>query len=149
MLRLTWLAIALLTALPPFAFGQQITGNPPKDLRAAEDQLREALVKADTATLSKLLTDDYLRTPPTLPNTTKSQYFEVLRSGKLKYFSIDTKEATYRTYGDTAIVNSVTAFRVLVNGQQRDEVLRILSVWVKQNGQWRLAAVQGNPTPTE
>jgi ketosteroid isomerase-like protein len=143
------LVIAILVSLLPSALAQQISGNPPKDLLAAEDQLQKALVKGDTETLSTLLTDDYLRTPPTTPNTTKAQYFEAIHSGAIKYLSFETKEATYRTYGITVIVNSVTAIRVSVNGQQRDEVLRLINVWVKQDGRWQLAAVQGNPMPTQ
>jgi ketosteroid isomerase-like protein len=149
MLRTTLLAIAILISIHPSARAQQITGNPPKEMRAAEDQLQKALVKGDTETLSKLLTDDYLRTPPTTPNTTKTQYLDALRSGTLKYFSIEAKESHYRSYGDTVIVNSVSAIRVNINGQQRDEVLRLINVWIRQNGRWQLAAVQGNPLPSQ
>jgi ketosteroid isomerase-like protein len=149
MLRTTLLAIAILISILPSARAQQTTGNPPKEMRAAEEQFQKALVKSDTETLSKLLADDYLRTPPTTPNTTKTQYLDALRSGTLKYFSIEDKESHYRTYGDTVIVNAVTAIRVNINGQQRDEVLRLISVWIKQNGRWQLAAVQGNPLPTQ
>jgi len=139
----------MLISILPSARAQQMTGNPPKEMRAAEDQLQKALVKGDTETLSQLLTDDYLRTPPTTPNTTKTQYLDALRSGTLKYSSIEAKESHYRTYGDIVIVNSVTAIRVNINGQQRDEVLRLINVWIKQNGRWQLAAVQGNPLPSQ
>ena len=149
MLRKTLLAFAIVISILPSARAQQITGNPPKEMRAAEDRLQKALVKGDTETLSKLLADDYLRTPPTTPNTTKTQYLDALRSGTLKYFSIEAKESHYRTYGDTVIVNSVSAIRVNINGQQRDEVLRLINVWIKQNGRWQLAAVQGNPLPSQ
>jgi ketosteroid isomerase-like protein len=149
MLRTTLLAIAIFTSMLPSAGGQQVSGNPPEGMRAAEDQFQKALVKGDTEALSRLLTDDFLRTPPTTPNTTKAQYFDALRSGTLKYLSIEAKESKYRTYGGTVIVNSVTALRVSVNGQQRDEVLRLLSVWIKQDGRWKLAAVQGNPLPSQ
>jgi ketosteroid isomerase-like protein len=149
MLRTTLLAIAILISILPSARAQQITGNPPAEMRAAEDQLQKALVKGDTETLSKLLADDYLRTAPTTPNTTKTQYLDALRSGTLKYFSIEAKESHYRTYGDTVIVNSVSAIRVNINGQQRDEVLRLINVWIKKDGRWQLAAVQGNPLPSQ
>ena len=69
MLRTALLAIAILVSILPSARAQQMTGNPPAEMRAAEDQLQKALVKGDTETLSKLLADDYLRTPPTTPNT--------------------------------------------------------------------------------
>ena len=149
MLRKTLLAFAIVISILPSARAQQITGNPPKEMRAAEDRLQKALVKGDTEALSKLLADDYLRTPPTTPNTTKTQYLDALRSGTLKYSSIEAKESHYRTYGDTVIVNSVSAIRVNINGQQRDEVLRLINVWIKQNGRWQLAAVQGNPLPSQ
>jgi ketosteroid isomerase-like protein len=148
MFRTTLLGIAILASLLPSALAQQPSVNPPEDFRAAENHFREALLKSDTATLSKILTDDFLRTPPTTARTTKAQYLEALRTGSLKYLSIETQEAKYRTYGNTVLVDSVAALRVRINGQETEVQLRLLSVWIKQNGRWLLAAVQGNQMPT-
>jgi ketosteroid isomerase-like protein len=106
------------------------------------------LLKSDTEALSKILTDDFLRTPPTTARTTKTQYLEALRTGSLKYLSIETQEAKYRTYGNTVVVDSIAAIGVRIAGQETQVQLRLLSVWIKQNGQWQLAAVQGNQMPT-
>jgi ketosteroid isomerase-like protein len=147
MLRTTLLGTAILTSLLPSALAQQTSGNPPKGLRAAEDQFREAVLKGDTKTLSRILTDDFLRTPPTTPRTNKAQYLESLRTGSFKYLSMETQEAKYRTYGNTVVVDSVARNRVRIDGQESEMQVRLLSVWIKRNGRWQLAAVQGNQMP--
>jgi ketosteroid isomerase-like protein len=116
-------------------------------IKKLEQELRQALIKADGDTLSKMLTDDFIRTPPTTPATTKSQWLEALGSGRLKYLSFETIEAKYRPHGDTVLVNSVARLRVSRGGEELQPQLRILDVWVKQQGRWLLASVQGNEMP--
>jgi ketosteroid isomerase-like protein len=149
MLKTTVIATLFLAMLCAPIYAQKVTGNAPADFLAAQAKFDAALQKADTETIAAMLTDDFLRTPPASPNTTKTQWLEALRTGAVKYLSIHPKEANYRMYGDTVIGNAVTQFRVSVNGQTRDETLRLLSVWVKQNGRWMFAAVQGNPMPAQ
>jgi hypothetical protein len=43
------------------------------------------------------------------------------------------------------VVNSVAKIRAKSATGEADLTLRLLGVWVKQSGEWREAAVQGNP----
>ena|SRR5579864_8787732 len=147
MLKRTLLAVVGLAFLCAPTHAQKVTGNAPQDFLAAQAKFDAALQKADTETIAAMLTDDFLRTPPSTPNTTKTQWLESMQTGALKYLSIQTQEANYRMYGDTVVGNSVTAFRVSRNGQPIEETLRLLTVWVKRNGRWMFAAVQGNAMP--
>jgi len=45
------------------------------------------------------------------------------------------------------LVNSVAKIRAKTSTGEADLMLRLLAVWIKQNGEWREAAVQGNPMP--
>ena len=97
----------------------------------------------------ELLMDDFVRSPPGLPDTTKAQYLDALRSGKLKYSSAERKEVRYRMYGDTVLVNQLAKVSGRVNGQRREDTIRALFVWINQNGHWLLAAIQANLAPAQ
>jgi ketosteroid isomerase-like protein len=144
------ISAALALVIAP-AGAQKQSGGPEamETVKKLEQEFREALLKRDTEAIGKMLTNDFIRTPPTTPSTTKVQWLELIRTGKQQYLAFETKEATYRVYGDTVIVNAVANLRVRRDGQQAtDTQLRILQVWVKQNGRWLLAAIQGNQTPS-
>ena len=139
-------AILSTTILLP-AFSQQV--KPPKDLLETQEKFIQALRRNDADTLSQLLMDDFVRSPPDLPDTTKAQYLEAIRSGKLKYSSTERKEERHRVYGDAVLVNAINKITVVIDGQQRERTIRTLSVWINQNGRWLLAAVQANLAPAQ
>jgi len=117
------------------------------EVKKAEAAMREALTHSDTKAMGRLLTGDFVRTPPSTPATTKAEWIGQIESGRLKYIAFEVQEAKYRAYGDTVLVNSVAKIRAKSAAGEADLLLRLLAVWVKQNGEWREAAVQGNPMP--
>ena len=112
-----------------------------KKLEAVYEQ---ALVQRDMKTLDRLMTSDFIRTPPASSPTTKAEYLSQIETGRLQYVSHEIKESNYRVFGDTVLVHSVVRVRTRSNGKEGDSLLRLLHVWVKQDGQWRVAAVQGS-----
>jgi ketosteroid isomerase-like protein len=128
-----------------FALGQ---ASPPKEMLAVETEFWSALIKADIEAMSRILTSDFLRTPPGGAPTDKPTYIELVRSGRLKYISIDRKDVQYRVYGDTVVVNRTAPIRTSgASGRTSDTELRLISVWVRQSGRWMLAALQGTDVP--
>jgi ketosteroid isomerase-like protein len=97
--------------------------------------------------MGRLLVDDFIRTPPSTPATTKAEWIGQIESGRLRYVSFEVQDSKYRAYGDTVLVNSVAKIRAKSANGEADLTLRLLGVWVKQSGEWREAAVQGNPMP--
>jgi ketosteroid isomerase-like protein len=119
-------------------------------VKKGEETLRQSLMKRDTKTLAKLMTDDFVRIPPATPATPRAEYFSILESGRLQYLSFEVDDAQFRAYGDTVIVQALVHLRTR-SGDDRppaESHLRLLNVWVKQNGEWRLATIQGNQAPT-
>jgi ketosteroid isomerase-like protein len=119
----------------------------PKELLAAEQRFREAQLRSDADTMAATLTEDFIRSPPNLPETTKSQYVDAIRSGTQKYLSIKVREVKYRVYGDTILENVIQDVTTLRSGQQGFSRTRALYVWIKRNSGWMLAAIQGNSAP--
>jgi ketosteroid isomerase-like protein len=113
-------------------------------VRARQSELEQALVQADVAKLDRMLTADFLRTPPGGRNTDKAAYSAILASGQLKYISFENSEQKYRVYGDTVLLTEMSKIRTRSGQRAESETtLRLLWVWVKRNGEWLLAGVEG------
>jgi uncharacterized protein (TIGR02246 family) len=103
-----------------------------------EQQWVDAVVKADTAMLDKLYTDDMLYTHSSGTVDTKASYIDSLKTSKAKYTSIERDEIRVRLYGATAIVTCRSVIKVNNNTIPA----RYIHVYVKQKGVWRMAAHQ-------
>ena len=117
-------------------------------VRKAQTDVQQILVRGDAAALGNILTEDFVRTPPDGIDTNKSEYISQIAAGRLKYLSTDNIEDRYRAYGNTVLVNTLTNVRYRANGAERLVKLKVMWVWVRQAGQWRLAAVQGTEVRT-
>jgi ketosteroid isomerase-like protein len=124
------LLAAALTASAQEAAGQAVL--------ALEDQWTDALVKANTGFLERLYTDDivYVHTNGTV--NTKSQVIEGIQSGKAKYLSVERSDVKVQDYGDTQIVT----FRAVIKVNTVTLPSRMIHVFVRRNGTWRMAAYQ-------
>ncbi len=133
----TWIVLA---ALPLAAQDANIDA-----VKQRASQLEQALTHADMATLEKMVTDDFIRTPPGGRDTNKKEWLGLVQSGRLQYVAFEDSEQRYRSYGDTVIVNAVSNIHARTSGgPERESKLKLIWVWVKQDGEWKLAAVQGN-----
>jgi hypothetical protein len=113
-----------------------------KEILAIDSQRYEAMQKRDMAALDRLHADGlvFINTKGRLLN--KAEYLEEVRSGNLKFLSVDTNDYRFCIYGDTVIMNgranSVVEYHGVVNKRPR----RFTSVFIKMQGQWRLVAHQ-------
>jgi ketosteroid isomerase-like protein len=134
------LVLAALLAAPLAAQDSAIDA-----VRARAHQLEEALTHRDMATLEDIVTDDFLRTPPGGRDTNKQQWLGLVESKRLQYVAFEDSDERFRAYGDTVIINNVSNIHVrATDGAERELKLKLIWVWVKLDGKWKLAAVQGN-----
>lgn len=140
------MARLLCTALLVLQLGFPLAAqNPDVDaVREMSRRLERALIASDTKTLDQLLTDDFVRTPPNGRDTNKAEYLSIIASGELKYFSFQNREEKFHSYPNTVILNQLSDVRGRTGTAPELEVrLKLLWVWIKRDGSWRLAAVQG------
>lgn len=113
-----------------------------KEVLAIDNERYEAMQKKDMAALDRLHGDGlvFINTKGRMLN--KAEYLEEIRSGALKFLSVETDEYTFCVYGDTVIMSgrakSVVEYHGVVNKKPR----RFTSVFIKMQGQWRLVAHQ-------
>jgi ketosteroid isomerase-like protein len=136
-------------------FAQEATNTGASDSAGAEQQvkqleqqIRSQVVKGDTSGLQQYLTDDSVIIGADGTMSNKNQSIADIRTGKVKYSSIDVKEERVRTYGDTAIFNGLATVKLTIDGQDRSGDYRVTIVWVKQNGQWKRASFQATRVQT-
>ena len=99
----------------------------------------------DTATLGRLLADDFLGIGPLGFMLTKEQWLDRYVSGGLHYDAFALEEARVRPYGDAAVVTGRQVQAGTVRGHDLPSGGRVTLIWVRPDGEWRLAGWQMSP----
>jgi ketosteroid isomerase-like protein len=106
-------------------------------VEAARD---EAMQKGDMAVLNRIYADNIVIINTRGRLLTKAQRLADFQSGDLRFLSFDQGDYAFHIYGDTVVLtgraNSVVQFHGKVNRIPRTFTL----TYVKQNGEWQLAA---------
>jgi len=116
--------------------------GPEDAVRNAEKQWAAAVVAGDFAAVDRLLSSSLIYAHSTGVIETKAEYLGKLRSGTQKYTGIDHESLTVKMHGDAAVAHSKVRMRGTNAQGPFDNVLMMLHLWVKEGGQWRLAAHQ-------
>lgn len=117
------------------------------EIRAADRRWAAAVKGGDLATLERMYTPGLIYAHATGKVEDKAQYIGRLKSGKQKYTDVIIESTKIVPYGDSAVSHSnVRTIGTNDNGPFNDHVMMI-HVWVKQGGEWRLAAHQTTKIP--
>ncbi len=119
---------------------------------ANERRRQDALLAADTHTLSTLLSPDLVYVHSTAARDDLSSYLAKLQSGSLKYLSLVFDEFQAQQRADTVVVTGRMQAQVSRDGQVKTVRSVFMTVWREEKdskGQpsWRLWAHQGTPLP--
>jgi len=119
-----------------------------QEVNKVSDEIIEALGRTDVAAIDRLFADDYIVTQ-SFGLTSKAQLLDAYKSGRLKYTSASGKDRSVRVYGDTAVTTGI----LMLKGQNPNGDFtinaRCTSVFVKQQGRWRLVAAQLSEIPQQ
>jgi ketosteroid isomerase-like protein len=111
-------------------------------VKQADQQVADAVMKNDLATLERILGDDLTYSHSTGRVETKAQFIGVLKSGEMKYESVQMRDASVRLYGNTAILTGSPMMKTNYKGQASTADLKVLRVYMKRGGVWKLVAHQ-------
>jgi uncharacterized protein DUF4440 len=128
---------------------QTFTGNVEQQIRTLHDQGRQAALKGDAGFFEDHMADNYFGIGGDGRLRTKAESIQDLKSGGVKYESIDERDVKVTTYGNTAIVNSTASVKLTSNGKPIGGDYRATFVYVKQGANWREAAFQATPVTQE
>jgi hypothetical protein len=139
--RIVLLCLTVLIAMP-LAAAQTGQSKTAEAVLGLEREWREALLKADLSKLETLYDDNLVYTHSSGVVDDKAKYIASLRTGALKYESIEFSEQKANVYNDTAVVTSRVAFKVINQGTPGTFNVRMIHVYVRDGGRWRMVAHQ-------
>lgn len=116
-----------------------------REIIAADQALNEAFVRGDVAALERIMTDDYVSTSPLGNVRNRTEALDMQRAGLRRSFSLVADDVRVRVYGDSAVLTSRRIERGEFRGRDVSGQFRTTRVYVRQDGRWRLAAMQTTP----
>ena len=117
-----------------------------KEVLAALDAYKQALIARDAAALSKVLSDDLTYTHSSNKHEDKAAVLESLKGGT-HVEAIDFKDIKTRLYGNMAVVTADADFRNNVEGTVSLLHLHVIHVFVKSSHGWQMVARQTTRYP--
>lgn len=102
-----------------------------------------AIVKKDTATLDRLLAEDFTGTSPTAHIYTKAMAIDDLKSGAYVVTSMDLDEISVNSYGDVAVAFASQEEKSRYGGKDISGHYHYTDVWAKKDGRWQAVASHG------
>ena len=141
-LRVSLVLIAALVQLTHAQASASKTAKVEDEILAVEKQRVDALTHSDFAALDRILSDDLLYTHSSGVTETKAEYLGQLKAGTLKYVSVEHRETRVRLFGSTALITGKTRIKAVARGQELNNDLTFLIVYVKQKSAWRMVSWQ-------
>lgn len=113
-----------------------------KDVEAVEHARMAAVEKRDADAVARFLTDDFTSIGTAGRRLTKQEYLDGLRANPAPV-SMVHDEVQIRVYGDTAVITGRSTVTRLADAAPAGPT-RYTHVYVRQGGQWKLAAMQNS-----
>lgn len=117
------------------------------DVAAASEKLRVLMLKPDRAALGSLLVEELSYGHSSARVDTKASLIDSLLTGASVFPSLAVDNQTIRIVGNNAIVRHILSGDTISKGKPGKINLHVLTVWQKQNGEWKLIARQAVSMP--
>jgi ketosteroid isomerase-like protein len=111
-------------------------------VKKVSEELRMAMINADKAKLENLVTDQLSYGHSGGHIDDKKEFVEKIVSGKSDFVTIDIAGQTILISGKTAIVRHILKAQTNDSGKPGEVQLRVMLVWQKLKGGWKLLARQ-------
>jgi ketosteroid isomerase-like protein len=134
--------ILLLIAILPCFSMLHAQSRQEKAVQTAVEELRKAIIDANGALLENLTASQLSYGHSSGQLDDKKTFVEKIVSGKSDFVSIDLVEQTISISGKVALVRHILHAKTNDGGKPGEVHLRILLVWQKKGGQWKLLARQ-------
>ena len=119
------------------------------EIEALEDRRYAAMLAADIPTLEELLHDDLIYSHSTGGMDNKEMYIASLRDKVSIYKNVDILDQTVRVTGDIGLAFHHAQITAEHRGADLYLDNRLLAVWSRDDGVWRLLAIQSGAIPTQ
>ena len=113
-------------------------------LRHMNEELVTAMTNADAATLNRIMADDFVFSYP-LEGDDKAQFIADCVSGDVKIQQVNHEQISVRVFGSTAVLTARNTAKWIYHGREISGQYKILHVYSKREGEWKLCVVQACP----
>lgn len=114
----------------------------------ANERLRKAMVDGNRQILESLAAKELSYGHSGGHIDDKKEFVEKIAGGQSDFLSIDLSEQTIMVSGKTAIVRHILSAKTHDRGKEPSDIrLRIILVWQKKGGTWKLLARQAVKMP--
>jgi len=127
--------------------GKAKGGSVEQQITTLTDQLNQAFGKADIGWMEKHFADDFTAIHSNGKLVTKAQEIDNVKTGNIKWATVDLHDRKIRVFGQTAVVTSLDSSTGTVGGNPYSGDFRATQVWVKQKGNWKMVAFQSTRVP--
>lgn len=114
---------------------------------AAAEKLRVAMIDPTREALAALVDDSLSYGHSAGKVDTKTSFIEDLLAGRSDFVTIVITDQTIKILGDTAIVRHSLAAQTNDSGKPGTVSLKVLGIWQKQGGVWKMIARQAVRPP--
>ncbi len=136
------LAVILFVLLGTCLFAMAQNRDTAKELIAVEQGFNDALLRADWKAVEQIESDDLVFTNADGSVTHKSDEVGSIRSGDLKFESIEMSDVKVQDLGDVAVVTGKLVEKGRYKTVDLSGTYRYTDVWAKRTGKWQLVAGQ-------
>jgi uncharacterized protein (TIGR02246 family) len=113
-----------------------------QEVLKTEEERLQAFQHADAATLESIFAPEFTFVSANGEYHTLAELLSDVRTGRLKYTSLEHFDVHVRVYGDTAILTGRSGSKYIQNGKPGGAPRSYLNVYVKRDGKWRLVIRQ-------
>jgi hypothetical protein len=131
------LSFALLVTIVAFSQDKK-----EKEVASAVEQLRVAMVDADSVTLMKITSDKLSYGHSGGHVEGQQEFVHKIVTGQSDFVTMELTEQTITVFDKTAIVRHNLSAKTNDNGKPGEVHLKVLLVWQLQHGKWVLIARQ-------
>ena len=140
------LAVITLAAAPRGQAAKAAAGAEEAVLKADNARF-DAMIKADGAALEKLLADELSYTHSNAQVQDKAAFISDIKSGKIKYLTVEPTDQKARVFGNMAIVTGGASVHVVQNGNDLTFKIRYTNAHINRGGAWQMVAWQATRLP--
>ena len=115
-------------------------------LRQMSDDWVKALVRADSATLDRIMADDFLFAYP-MEGDDKATFIGDVVSGDVKVEFLTSENVRVRSWGSTAVLTGKDSAKWSYKGRDFSGHYKIIHVYSFRDDRWQLVSVQACPMP--
>ncbi|MBA3355553.1 MAG: nuclear transport factor 2 family protein [Pyrinomonadaceae bacterium] len=108
------------------------------------DEWVKALVRADAATLDRIMADDFFFAYP-MEGDDKSQFIGDVASGDVKVESLTRENVSVRIWGSTAVLTAKDSAKWYYKGRDFSGHYKIIHIYSLRDDRWQLVSVQACP----